>query len=93
MEFRKPGYQTIEFAGPGAYWRIGPDIAHLKMDAAGTLPKNMVRIPAKTTGMYLVGLEGYGPKKVGEFLVDKYEVTNAEYKAFMDAGGYTNPVL
>ncbi len=93
MEFRKPGYQTIEFAGPGAYSRIGPNIAHLKMDAVGTLPKNMVRIPAKTTGMYLVGLESYGPKNVGEFLVDKYEVTNAEYKVFMDAGGYTNPVF
>jgi dienelactone hydrolase len=90
MEFRKPGYQTIEFAGPGAWSRIGPDIAHLKMDTVGGLPKNMVRIPAKTTEMTIVGLESYGPRKVGEFLADKYEVTNAEYKAFMDAGGYTN---
>jgi eukaryotic-like serine/threonine-protein kinase len=93
IEFRKPGYQTIEFAGPGAYTRVGPDIAHLKMDAIGSLPKNMVRIPAKTTNMYLVGLESYGPKQVGEFLVDKYEVTNTEYKSFMDAGGYTNPAF
>jgi eukaryotic-like serine/threonine-protein kinase len=93
MEFRKPGYQTIEFAGPGAYWRVGPEIAHLKMDAVGSLPINMVRIPAKTTSMYLVGLESYGPKQVGEFLVDKYEVTNAEYKSFMEAGGYSTPAF
>ncbi len=91
MEFRKPGYQTIEFAGPGAFNRLGPDIAHLKLDAIGSLPKNMVRIPAKKTHMNLVGLESYGPKQVGEFLIDKYEVTNADYKAFMEAGGYTNP--
>ncbi len=93
MEFRKPGYQTIEFAGPWAWGRIGQDIAHLKMDVAGSLPKNMVRIPAKTTAMYIVGLESYGPKKVGEFLIDKFEVTNADYKAFMDGGGYTNPLF
>ena len=93
IEFRKPGYQTIEFAGPGAYTRLGPELAHLKMDAVGTLPKNMVRIPAKTTLVNLVGLESHGPKNVGEFLVDKYEVTNAEYKIFMEAGGYTNPLF
>jgi eukaryotic-like serine/threonine-protein kinase len=93
MEFRKPGYQTIEFAGPGAFNRIGPDISHLKMDAIGSLPKNMVRIPPKTTQMNLVGLESYGPKRVGEFLVDKFEVTNAEYKSFMEADGYTNPAF
>jgi eukaryotic-like serine/threonine-protein kinase len=93
IEFRKPGYQTIEFAGPGAYTRVGPDIAHLKMDAIGSLSKNMVRIPAKTTLVNLVGLESHGPKNVGEFLVDKFEVTNAEYKIFMDAGGYTNPLF
>jgi eukaryotic-like serine/threonine-protein kinase len=93
MEFRKPGYQTIEFAGPGAFSRLGPGIAHLKMDAIGDLPKNMVRIPAKTTYMNLVGLESYGPKQVGEFLIDKYEVTNADYKVFMETGGYTNPAF
>ena len=43
--------------------------------------------------MYLVGLESYGPKQVGEFLVDKYEVTNAEYKSFMNADGYSNPAF
>ena len=27
---------------------------------------------------------------VPEFLMDKYEVSNKLYKAFMDAGGYSN---
>jgi class 3 adenylate cyclase/dienelactone hydrolase len=90
MEIRKRGYQTIEYAGPWPYGRIGPDIAHLKLDTLGSLPENMVRIPKKLTHMYVVGLEKYGPKQVGEFLIDKYEVTNIQYKAFMDAGGYSN---
>ena len=40
--------------------------------------------------MYIVGLEQHGGKEVGEFLIDKYEVTNKQFKTFMDAGGYTN---
>ncbi len=90
VEIRKNGYQTIEYAGPWNYGRIGPDIAKLKLDAAGSLPENMVRVPTKETPMYIVGLEKSGGQLVGEFLMDKYEVTNKQYKAFMDAGGYTN---
>ena len=90
MEIRKKGYQTIEYAGPGNYARIGPDIAYLKLDAAGSIPENMVRVPKKITPMNIVGLEKNGGKEVGEFLMDKFEVTNKKFKAFMDAGGYTN---
>jgi dienelactone hydrolase len=90
MEFRKPGFQTIEYAGPFNYERLGQEIDTLRMDAVGSLPENMARFPAKITPMYIVGMDSYGPKKVGEFLVDKYEVTNEQYKAFVDAGGYTN---
>ena len=39
MEIRKKGYQTIEYAGPGTYARIGPDIAELKMDQQGACRK------------------------------------------------------
>ncbi len=90
MEIRKQGFQTIEYAGPFAYARLGPDIAKLKLDKTGSLPENMVRIPKKKTNMLIVGLEHHGGKEVGEFLMDKYEVTNSRFKAFMDAGGYTN---
>lgn len=90
MEFRKKGYQTIEYAGPWTYGRIGPDIAKLKLDSIGSLPEGMVYIPGNKTDMYIVGLEQYGPKNVGAFLMDRYEVTNARFKAFVDAGGYTN---
>ncbi len=89
MEIRKKGYQTIEYAWP---WvgRFGPDITHLKLDTVGSLPENIVRVPKKVTDMYIVGLEQYGGKEVGEFLIDKYEVTNKQFKTFMDDGGYSN---
>jgi formylglycine-generating enzyme required for sulfatase activity/dienelactone hydrolase len=91
LEIRKAGYQTIELAMPSFSLGIRPIVQHLKMDPLGSLPENMVRIPKSTTDMEIVGLEKYGPKEVPEFLIDKFEVTNKQFKAFMDAGAYTNP--
>jgi hypothetical protein len=94
MEFRKAGYQTVEYAGPWPFSLLGqvfPKI--IKLDPTGSLPEGMVRIPAKRTLMTVVGLEAYGPAQVGEFLVDKYEVTNKQYKVFVDGGGYSNQEL
>lgn len=90
MEFRKDGYQTIEYAGPGAYWRLGPDIDTLMIDAINELPENMARIPQNISYLFLVGLEQHGGKIVEEFLMDKFEVTNKQFKKFMDDGGYDN---
>jgi dienelactone hydrolase len=90
MEIKKKDYQTIEYAGPMAYARLGPELAHLRLDMTGSLPESMVRIPKGISRMLIVGLERNGPRPVGEFLLDKYEVTNIQYKAFVDSGGYTN---
>ena len=81
-EIRKEGYQTIEFAGTG--------ITKFKLDKAGSLPENMVRVPTRTAPMIIVGLEEHAGKRVSEFLMDRFEVTNKQFKAFIDASGYTN---
>ncbi len=90
LEVRKAGYQTIELALPMFSLRIWPIKEHLKMDPLGKLPENMVRIPRSTTDIEIVGIEKYGPREVPEFLIDKFEVTNKQFKAFVNAGGYTN---
>jgi pimeloyl-ACP methyl ester carboxylesterase len=90
LEVRKAGYQTIELARPSFGVRLGPIVEHLKMDPLGGLPENMVRIPKSTSDVQIVGIETYGPKDVPEFLIDKFEVTNKQFKAFVDAGGYRN---
>lgn len=52
-------------------------------------PPDMVYAPESppdwlaTPGLYL--------KYIGEFWIDKFEVTNEEFKEFVDAGGYQNP--
>jgi formylglycine-generating enzyme required for sulfatase activity len=87
LEVRKAGYQTIELAVPRLF-PYAPITQRLKLDPVGSLPEKMVRIPRSTTNMDVVGLETYGPKDVPEFLIDKFEVTNKQFKAFVDAGGY-----
>jgi len=37
------------------------------------------------------GLEQTEPVQIGDFLMDRFEVTNIEYKRFVDAGGYEDP--
>jgi len=91
LEIRKRGMLTIEVAVPMFALRIPPIKLHLKMDPLGSLPPDMARIPSSTTDMQVVGIEKSGPKDVPEFLMDKFEVTNRQFKAFVDAGGYTNP--
>ena len=91
MEFRKQGYQTLEYAGPGFLSNLKPDLTHLKLDATGSIPEQMARIPEWTVYFDLPSLQNVQGKVVPEFLMDKYEVTNSQYKAFVDAGGYTNP--
>ena len=89
VEVRKEGYQTIEFVSPR--FLGGRDVPPLTLDRTGTLPPNMVRIPASNTELNVVGLDKYGGVEVPGFLADRYEVTNRDYKSFVDAGGYANP--
>jgi pimeloyl-ACP methyl ester carboxylesterase len=44
------------------------------LDKIGTLPKDMVRIP--------------GTSEFSSFFIDKYEVTNIQFKEFVENGGY-----
>ncbi len=57
--------------------------------------KNMVRVPA---GEFTMGSDGWWPKSqpahkrnLKGFYIDKYEVTNARYKSFVDATGRRPP--
>jgi dienelactone hydrolase len=49
----------------------------------------MVMVAGGTTGLGFP-LEQAPPVKIGDFLIDRHEVTNQEYKKFVDAGGYQN---
>jgi eukaryotic-like serine/threonine-protein kinase len=78
--FSKPGYETVEgAAGPGR------DI-NFTLDPQGSLPPEMVRIPG---GRFQWG--STEAVELPDFLMNKYEVTNREFKKFVESGGYRKP--
>jgi eukaryotic-like serine/threonine-protein kinase len=49
----------------------------------GGVPEGMVQIPAS-----IAQIAGAGSVRLPPFFIDKYEVTNRQFKRFVDAGGY-----
>jgi dienelactone hydrolase/predicted Ser/Thr protein kinase len=46
----------------------------ITLDKAGSIPQGMIRVQ--------------GTDKIGDFFIDQFEVTNKQYKEFVDKGGY-----
>ncbi len=85
------GLQRIKIEKSGFETIYSPLLkSNLKLDSVGKFPKNMVKVAGSETPMFIVGLESYGGKYVDDFLMDKCEVTNKEFKRFVDARGYRN---
>jgi eukaryotic-like serine/threonine-protein kinase len=88
-KLEKEGYETVLAAS--STWDIGADADqhvavvpyHLArtLDPVGSVPPGMVRVQGAETPV--------GP--VADFFIDRFEVTNQAYRAFIDAGGYTDP--
>jgi predicted esterase len=72
----KEGYETREIAS-------GPRFPMISLTRTGEGPPGMVLIPATATSTVTP------PAPVDDFWIDRFEVTNREFKAFVDAGGYT----
>jgi predicted esterase len=84
----KPGYEPFEGA-PFSGSAIGALAQGLVLDSAGSQPSGAVRIPGGT----LTTLPGarrpeLPAVEIGSFFLDRYEVTNRQFRAFVDAGGY-----
>lgn len=86
LKIEKSGYTTIQLTSA----RMAMENVFV-MDSIGGLPENMARILPRVATMVIIGLEGNAGKQVGEFLADRYEVTNKAFKEFVDAGGYNKP--
>lgn len=85
-KFEKPGYETVVAAA--STWDIRlegqnplvPNDLFRSLDEAGTVPPGMVRVQGAETGA----------GRLGDFYIDRYEVTNRQFQEFVDAGGYRN---
>lgn len=61
------------------------------LDAAGAAPPGMVRIAGGPCDLPQYQISQAPAVKLGDFWIDQYEVTNSQFKVFVDAGGYANP--
>jgi predicted esterase/predicted Ser/Thr protein kinase len=71
----KAGYETRELAA-------GRRVGMVTLTRSGDVPEGMVYVDGD-------GLSG-APAHLAGFWIDRYEVTNRQFKAFVDAGGYSN---
>jgi formylglycine-generating enzyme required for sulfatase activity/dienelactone hydrolase len=76
--FTKAGYDPLEVSGAGTE-RSGPPF-HLTQ--AGTAPPGTTFVPQGSVELDVGGAD------LPDFWIDIYEVTNRQFKQFVDAGGY-----
>jgi len=61
----------------------------LPLTATGTIPEGMVRVPGGEIELQFPGMEkAVSIVDIPDYWMDRYEVTNREFKQFVDAGGY-----
>jgi DNA-binding winged helix-turn-helix (wHTH) protein len=59
----------------------------LKLRPEGSVPPEMLLVAGGWVGLSYPTQEAPGVE-IGDFLIDRHEVTNEQYKKFVDAGGY-----
>ncbi len=85
---QKDGYETVELAKRVAFFS-GNGAVNLKLFRTGEAPPGMVFVPAGPVKLSFPGFEYLLPVQLGDYWIDRYEVTNRDYKKFVDAGGYS----
>ena len=78
IRMSKPGFEPVEGSSE-------PRVLTRRLDPLGSAPEGMVRVRG---GRDPVRFGGVGA--VDDFWLGRFEVTNREFKEFVDHGGYTN---
>ena len=82
FRIEKDGYEPLEGAELTAY---ALEIERT-LEAQGSLPSGMTRIPGGKDELSLANSPGV--QVLGDYLIDKHEVTNRQFKTFVDQRGY-----
>ena len=97
FKLEKEGYETTFFSSSNPSLKLnnfpidmGWNVDPINLQVEGSIPNGMIYIPG---GNFIPALTGSGVDQVylHPFYIDKFEVTNKEFKEFVDAGGYKNP--
>jgi dienelactone hydrolase len=90
-QIRKDGYATQEILdGPQFGLIMHPERLKFSLRATGSVPPGMVPVQGATTEPLLTRLPSV---QLQDYWIDKYEVTNREYKAFVEKGAYSTEAL
>ena len=97
LKLEKEGYETshIVSANPSPRFnnmsfKPAPEIAPIELQPKGSIPSGMVYV---SPGQFLPAFSGgslTNPINLRPFYIDRNEVSNRQYKEFVDAGGYEN---
>ena len=84
------GYGVAEDVGPGLLF---PPRFNFKLVPSATGPAGMVRIASSDQPfrLFIPGLDHLPPVKLSDYWIDRHEVSNRDFKRFMDDGGYRRP--
>ena len=93
---KKQGFLTIEAASGRDRWaRLFPaedsSAINFTLDKNENVPAGMVRIPGGNVTLELTGLEHKPSVQIPDYWMDRYEVSDKQFKQFIDAGGYRKP--
>jgi dienelactone hydrolase len=82
----KAGYAPVDWAA----WP-SPNAEMIRLDPADSLPPGMIRVMGGKHIPRTPSLTRMAVIELDDFLIDKYEVTNAQFKEFVDQVGYQKP--
>ncbi len=83
-KIEKAGYAPMEFAKSS----IRDDRWEFTLHESGIIPEGMVHVPGGQRSIRMSGLGRFNTKVLPDFFMDRFEVTNLQFQAFVQAGGY-----
>ena len=83
LRIEAPGYRTLDLVGIPF-----PRDSVIRLDRDSALPKEMVRVRGGELDVFYPSFAHVKPISLGDFLIDRFEVTNADFRRFVDSGGY-----
>lgn len=100
LEIEKDGFESVRRTISGSIPRVGgsfiespPVEVAAKLIESGRNPERMVFVPGGEYGLVNWSRSTTSKVTLDDFFIDRTEVTNAQYKEFIDAGGYVRPEL
>jgi pimeloyl-ACP methyl ester carboxylesterase len=82
-----PGRRTLDLV----WFSFGDS---LQFDSDSTLPPEMVRVKGGDIGLeFTSGFEHVSTLALGDYFMDRFEITNRDFKQFVDSGGYRRKEL